>query len=369
MDAESAGEWELPRKRLRVGVVSERGAVNAVRALLERHSFVVSEWDARSDYGRDLFIDLTDAGELTGTVIAAQVKGGRSHFWRGTATISARLSDIRFWSESTVPVVGIVWDPDDGSMWWVDLTLRSRELAVRFRDERPARGHVERIAVTNPLDELTVHAMIDAVKDNAPGYAEDAFLKLFDDDDVVRSDGVIACWTFARRDPRSLTLLRRALPRLRGRSFLDALTVFGMYVGHPDIWYPRGFDVDRRPKDMPALLDWSGEEVAAMIHEHERLVGDDDQWRRGGTGQTLWHVLHPLGRTGPVPFEEALRIAVHRRQFDAAFRILVGVAAWADDPWTALGDALRTYPALDGRSDVAMLLQHIADVGTIEPYD
>ena len=42
------------RKRLRVGHVSERGGINAVRTLLEAHGMVVDEVDGRSDYGRDL---------------------------------------------------------------------------------------------------------------------------------------------------------------------------------------------------------------------------------------------------------------------------------------------------------------------------
>ncbi|MDT7718710.1 MAG: hypothetical protein QOH09_4702 [Pseudonocardiales bacterium] len=47
------------RKKLRVGHRSERGGINAVRSLLERHGMVVDEVDGRSDYGRDLNVDLT----------------------------------------------------------------------------------------------------------------------------------------------------------------------------------------------------------------------------------------------------------------------------------------------------------------------
>ncbi len=68
---------DAPRKRLRVGHVSERGAINAVRALFERYGLVVDEVEGRSDYGRDLIVDITEDSAITGAVIGVQVKGDR----------------------------------------------------------------------------------------------------------------------------------------------------------------------------------------------------------------------------------------------------------------------------------------------------
>lgn len=72
------------RKKLRVGHRSERGGINAVRTLLERHGMVVDEVAGRSDYGRDLNVDLTRGLEVTGGIIGVQVKGWHLLFqeWR-----------------------------------------------------------------------------------------------------------------------------------------------------------------------------------------------------------------------------------------------------------------------------------------------
>jgi len=100
------------RRKLRIGQGSERGAINACRALLERDGLVVHEVDARADYGRDLLVDLTDNGEITGAVAGIQVKGDR-RFFRDNATwvLSASPKDARFWADSSIPVVGVLWDP------------------------------------------------------------------------------------------------------------------------------------------------------------------------------------------------------------------------------------------------------------------
>ena len=73
------------------------------------------EVDARADYGRDLLVDLTENGEITGAVAGIQVKGDR-RFFRDNATwvLSASPKDARFWADSSIPVVGVLRDPDTG---------------------------------------------------------------------------------------------------------------------------------------------------------------------------------------------------------------------------------------------------------------
>lgn len=71
------------RKRLRVGHRSERGGINAVLAFLERYDLVVDEVDGRSDYGRDLNVDVTQGSEITDGIIGVQVKGGKTFHRHG----------------------------------------------------------------------------------------------------------------------------------------------------------------------------------------------------------------------------------------------------------------------------------------------
>ncbi|PPK70849.1 DUF4365 domain-containing protein [Actinokineospora auranticolor] len=57
-----------------------RAAVNALRALLERHNHIVQEVDGQNDFGEDLHVTFTENGAVTGDLVKIQVKGGRS--WR-----------------------------------------------------------------------------------------------------------------------------------------------------------------------------------------------------------------------------------------------------------------------------------------------
>ena len=53
----------------------EREAVNATKAFFESCDCVCQE----VDLGKDLYVDITDSGKLTGLCVALQVKGGVSY--------------------------------------------------------------------------------------------------------------------------------------------------------------------------------------------------------------------------------------------------------------------------------------------------
>jgi hypothetical protein len=369
MAIDPGADAALSRKKLRVGVVSERGGINAVKSLFERNKLVVQEYDTRNDYGKDLVIDLTENDEITGAMIAAQVKGGKSYF-RGTVPfITARGSDLRLWAESTIPVIGIVWHPESGNLYWTNLTEQCRALIAGYRSQMPAPGHVEKIRVTHPLDQASLPHVVAKMKVFAKAASSDAYLFLIDEDDEVRRDGVFACWTYGRSDARALILLRRMLPYLKDRSFLDGMWALNAIAGNPDHfghsgnWIPR--DVELAAK---RHMVWSAEEVAVMVYEHERLDDDRDGWRRGGTGQMLWSLLNPIGLNARPPFRAALEIVVARRQFDAAFRLLVAIQWVADNPVEALREALDSFPELNGHSDVNMLVEYVLDGGRVDIY-
>lgn len=362
-------ERALPRKKLRIGTVSERGGVNAAKTLLERNRLVVQEYDTRNDYGKDLVIDLTEGDEITGAMVAAQVKGGMSFFRGNMPFIPARLSDIRLWADSTVPVIGIVWRPQPEALYWVNLTEQCRALQAEFKRRPPAPNHVEEIRLSHPLRDDTLPHLIANMRVFAKSTSSDAYLLLLDHDDEIRREGVFACWTYGRGDARALILLRRMLPYLKGRSFLDGVWVLNALAGNPDFFGHAGNWIPREiQSEAERHLVWTAEEAATMYYEHELLDEEREGWQRGGTGQMLWHVLNPLGiRTHP-PYKEALSLTVERRQMDAAYRILVALQWLAEDPMKAVTDALTDHPKLNGREDVNMLIEYIEHWGACQPY-
>jgi hypothetical protein len=350
-------------------MVSERGAINAVKTLLERNKLVVQEYDTRNDYGKDLVIDLTEDGEITGVMIAAQVKGGATYFHGNIPFVPARPNDVRLWADSTVPVIGIVWRDTTDELYWTNLTEHCRALLAGYRQRPPTSSRLEEIRLSNRLTDKSLPKLVAAMKVFARSTSNDAYLFLLDADDDVRREGVFTCWTYGRGDARALILLRRVLPYLKGRSFLDGVWALNAIVGNPDVFYDQGNWIPPAIEaDVRQHLIWTADEVATMYYEHELLDEDRSGWQRGGTGQMLWHLLNPMGVKARPSFDDALGIAVARRQYDAAFRLLVAIQWLAESPSQALQRQLESHPALAGREDVNMLIEYVTDWGRCDVY-
>lgn len=107
--------------RVRSGRRVERAGVNALRSLLEEHDHLVQEIDGGADHGEDLFLMFVRDGRRTGHVVAIQVKSGRKYKRaHGYAIpVEAHRED---WTQSQIPVVGVVYDKDEQKLFWVNLT-------------------------------------------------------------------------------------------------------------------------------------------------------------------------------------------------------------------------------------------------------
>ncbi|MGH2911967.1 MAG: DUF4365 domain-containing protein [Solirubrobacteraceae bacterium] len=105
------GTVDAAGKRVRPNRPVERAAIRAVTAVFEDANFLVQPVDGANDIGKDLYVDVTEAGRATGELIAVQVKGGSSYRRRDGYAIPCNVNDLALWADSTVPIFGVVHDP------------------------------------------------------------------------------------------------------------------------------------------------------------------------------------------------------------------------------------------------------------------
>ena len=360
-----------PRKRLRVGHRSERGGINAVRALLERHGLVVDEVDGRSDYGRDLNVDITRDSEITGGIIGVQVKGGRTFFRRGHWVIPAAPVDWDYWRASTVPIIGMVHDPDTNTIRWINLTELARSRVLVQHDSYEAREQsddLSEVAVDQVLDDDSFESFFTHAETYLAATANSAYLLLLNVDDDDRRQGVFNCWTLGRRDPRPLILLRRLLPSLSGRSLIDGIHVLAHVTPHPDIlWTKQNWIPPLVEEPVQASFRWSPDELTKLVHAVETMDEGGGDWRRGGVGQSLWSimVIDP-DLCGKLPV--AIRNAVDAGQIQAAVRLLVCYQYLADDPVADVDAIMRAHPALAENEMASWIVEELQERGRFDVY-
>lgn len=109
----------------------ERQGVNAVQEFFERNNSIFQEIAQQNDYGKDAYIDLTQGDYVSPLCIAVQIKSGNSYRTpKGDYFIPVNHHAIT-WRNSTVPVFGIVYDPDDLQLRWIDITAYLRQHSMQ----------------------------------------------------------------------------------------------------------------------------------------------------------------------------------------------------------------------------------------------
>lgn len=365
------GQDAVPQKHLRIGHVTERGAVNAVRSLLEAHALVVDEVDGRADYGRDLNVDITSAARVTGGIIGIQVKGGHSFHRKGRWVIPATPTDWEYWRSSTLPLIGMVWDPTSKQIRWVNLTQVARSkvfVADDTYDYEVQDDQMTEVPAVKVLDASTFPSFLNAIEEYLRITSSSAFLELLSDIDETRCRGVSACWTLGRLNPAPLVLLRRLVPGLTGASLHAAITALAHATPHPDIfWSPRNWISEPVKHEVASAMRWTPSELVQLVHGVEQLGESFWGWERGGVGQSLWSLM-TMDPDLTFRLPHAVRLAVAEKKTDAAVRLLICFQAIADHPLADVLELLDSIPSLAGHEWVNLLLVELEDHGRVDVY-
>ena len=307
--------------RLRKNRRTERAGVNDVRAFFEDCDCVFQEVDLGNDYGKDAYVDLVDGQEVTGHCVALQIKSGLSfRTAKGYAIPVEGHDDV--WRRSSLPIAGIVYDPESKTLYWCDITTYLSE-------------HAKEPPTTIPISRDNVLTKESLEKEFKPLFRElarkrtvgGAILQLCSADENLQIDALSDCFANGRSDARVFILLRYLLPMLGDEPLRVALTILSHATPHPDIlWRPSNWV----PKEICSAIRphsrWSLEEIKRLLTEI-----DWEEWQRGDVGQCLYMLFREdpdiEAKMGPVAVaairegnEEAAWVALYLSVYWAAKR-------------------------------------------------
>ena len=182
--------------------------MNTARLFFEHHACRFQEIDQQQDIGKDAYVDLADKAGITPLCVALQIKSGVSYRTNKSDYLVPVEHHANLWRRSTVPVFGIVHDPNDFQLRWVDLTGYLRAHPDQAGGNIPVAGR-------QMLDELTLReAFTNAVRAYGARGTTDLALNLLSSD-LFQTGAVYDAWALSRSDPKYLLLLRRFLMDLQ----------------------------------------------------------------------------------------------------------------------------------------------------------
>ena len=253
-----------------------RNGVNAAQAFFERHGCVFQEVDQQNDFGKDSYIDIAREGVITHLCAALQIKSGESFRTAHGDYFIPVEKHADSWRRSTVPVFGLVYDPSDQLLRWVDITgyLRAHP------HQEGGNIQVSRNAV---LSEASLHGEFGhAVSAYGASNGTTIALNLLSGGDS-QTEAVFDAWALGRRDARYLLLLRRLILELQPPATRRAIGALSHAGNHPDIFWTKDNWIPKTiTEQVRTSFHWSPEEVAHMIR-----VIDPEDWGRGTLGQSF----------------------------------------------------------------------------------
>ncbi len=268
--------------RFRCNRKIERSAVNAARTLFESCDCVFQEVELANDYGKDAYVDIAEAEDVTGLCVALQIKGGKSYRRSNGYGIPLDQAHARIWETSSVPVAGIVFDPDDETLRWCNISEFLGGAGAALPSYIP-------IAAAQILTPETLE------KQFKPSFrsfqtertAGPALLQLTSAEESTRASALLDCFAVGRSEPRVLVLLRYLLGMFKDNSLELAITILAHTTPHPDIlWREGNWVLDRVCKVVTAHFRWTHDEIECLLRSVPW-----EEWQRGGLGEHLYCIL------------------------------------------------------------------------------
>jgi hypothetical protein len=183
-----------PGKRLLSTRPTEKAGVRAVQALFEDAGYIFQPVELGNDIGKDACVDLAEAGQFTGAMVALQIKSGVSYRQGDNYKIPCNADDRAVWRGSSVPICGMVHDPDAGSVHWADLTTWAR------RQSEEESGSYCPVPRENLLSALTLSTWVSRVRTQLEAHVSPPVLDLMSGGGTRQVAAIYDCFALGRTD-------------------------------------------------------------------------------------------------------------------------------------------------------------------------
>lgn len=257
--------------------VVSRSGVNAAQAFFERHGCVFQEVAQQNDFGKDdAYLDIAREGVITHLCVALQIKSGESYRTEQGEYFIPVERHADSWRRSTVPVFGLVYDPSDQLLRWVDITGYLRAHPHQEGGSIP-------VLANSILSQKSLHGEFgSAIATYGANNGATIALSLLPGGDS-QTEAVFDAWALGRHDARYLLLLRRLILEVQPHATRRAIVALAHIGVHPDIFWTKDNWIGKEIKELvrPSFR-WTPEEIAHMI----RTI-DNSEWGRGTLGQSF----------------------------------------------------------------------------------
>ena len=261
-----------------------------VRTVVESANCIFHEIHQENDYGNDAFIELVENDNVRGVTLAIQIKPGKSYCSKIECKIPASKNHFEYWRDHSLPVIGIVYDPDEKIAYWYNIKrfLKANPKCVK---EGPytitfTKNEINRFTKNDFLDFFLPIFLKNSIRleyKRATRFAHDVDFNL-------HSIGIHALMRQYRNAPDTWDLFIN-LFKNRPIDEIDRYLIYFIahIPGHPDIfWHKENILDDDLRNDLKSKIKQFGRDDIIRLF---LLMDDDDCFERGSLGQSVEAII------------------------------------------------------------------------------
>jgi hypothetical protein len=223
--------------------------------------------------GKDGYLEFTKNSVFC---VAVQIEGGRSLCDAEQYELKAIKMQRKSWKASTVPVFGIVWDPDTNGLFWSDITGTLCIQGERAKIYAPTNNELNSKEGAEAFFKTAI----------AKCCAGPLALKLASDNVSEQVGAIDDILAFGKYDPRYYILLRRMMFGLRNAALDHAICVLGKFTFNYDVYLDKLWFGIKFCEHIRRHFRWTVLEVVALLSRIQ-----DDGVYRATFGQNIYWLI------------------------------------------------------------------------------
>jgi uncharacterized protein DUF4365 len=259
--------------------------VHHVGKIVSACNSIFQQVDQQNDIGIDGYIEFIVDESATGCCIAVQIKSGSSYIKGGHFTLPTDHDHFQYWRSHSLPVAGIVYDPESDQARWVDITgvlengsPESSSLSVPDHN----------VFDTRTFEGFKTHFLAYRSRYEDRRFLASALIDLAAvGDSPRRQAGLMSLFSFHRQKIESWFYLISTLRSFYQSPLLPEIIEILCHVpGHMDIFWHRGNIFDEAVRQNAKRLMQSlitPEDVSALL----TAIDDENGIGRGSIGQCV----------------------------------------------------------------------------------